>query len=860
MRNRIRLINVQTGTPSGVLLCVLRYGYLCYGGIFIRHSFFLTLHIRTMSGESSQKNDSIASVLRAWGQHIVVVVFGLLPLLFIPTANAPFEYTKILIVIGALLVALVLYSLSVLRSGIVQVGISYPLCALWALSVIAMVSALLSGDFRDAFIGDFFSIHSALFTILLTAVPTVWMILRPSKTAVMRMYMLLALSTIVLVAYHVLRLFFGADFFSFGVFTSETSTPVGTWNDLALLLGLVVILSLVVLEQLALTKMGRVLFGVVTFLSLVMLSVINFFTVWLVLGLSSVALIVYTLGKERFSGKQLPLLAGRGVSSSFGISLLVFGISVLFIIGGSTIGGWIAERTGVNYIEVRPSLEATGNIARHVYAENAVLGIGPNKFVDAWRLYKEDAINTTYFWNADFNGGNGYITTFFVTTGVLGGVAWILFLITYVVAGMRRLLRSTEGDKLWYFVGVSSFVSALYIWGMSVLYVPGAVILLIGALCTGVSLYAFSILGGVQPREIAVGGDRRIGFILTLITMFVIIGSVVLLYMAVRHYSAVYTFNKSIQSMREGTPVAELEQQVMDAFSLAASDVFARRIAEYQLGRLNALAQLPEPTEAQVEEFNTTMVNGVRFAQEAVRLDGKEPANWAVLAGIYNVLASLNVEGALDRVREALDQYRTLNPKNPLPHLESAVVEARVGNYDLARTHIDLALKIKPNSIEAYQLLAQLAVIQGNVDEAVSSTQAAISLEPRNPILYYHLGVLESSRENTETAIAAFQKAIELDTNYANAHYLLALAYDLTGDSAAAKTHLERVLELNPGNADVEQLIRTIDEEGSLAGLRGGISQSVDEPAAQVDESGNVHATNDPDTSLVAPVNTTPAE
>lgn len=807
-----------------------------------------------------QKNDSAARILRAWGQHIVVIVFGLLPLLFIPTSYAPFEYTKILVVIGALLLALVLHSLSVLRSGTVQIGISYPLTALWAFAGIATVSALLSGDFRDAFIGDFFSVHSALFAILLAAVPTAWMMLRPSKGAVMHMYMLLALSTIVLVAYHILRLFFGADFLSFGVFTSATSTPVGSWNDLALFLGLVIILSLVVLEQLTLTKIGRVLFGIVALLSLIMLSVINFFTVWLVLGLSSVALLVYTLGKDRFSGGQLSLLKGQGASSSFGISLLVFIVSAVFIMGGSTAGGWIAEQTGVNYIEVRPSFEATANIARHVYEENAVLGIGPNKFVDAWRLYKEDAINATYFWNADFNGGNGYVTTFFVTTGVLGGAAWVIFLLLYVVSGMRRLLRSTQGDKLWYFVAVSSFVSALYIWGMSILYVPGAVILFLGALCTGVSLYAFGILGGVQAREITVSGDRRIGFILTLLTMFIIVGSMMFLYMAARHYSAVYTFNKSIQSMQEGTPVAELEQQVMSAFSLAASDVFARRIAEYQLGRLNALAQLPEPTEAQVEEFNTTMVNGVRFAQEAVRLDAKEPANWAVLAGVYNVLASMNVEGALERVREALEQYRTFNPKNPLPHLESAVVEARVGNYDLARTHIEQALTIKPNSIEAYQLLAQLAVLQGNVEEAIASTRAALNLEPQNPILYYHLGVLESSRDNTETAIAAFQAAVQLDGNYANAHYLLALAYDLEGDSAAAKTHLERVLALNPGNADVEELIRTIDTEGSLASMRADIDPGVEEPSAEADESGSVQATEDPESPLVTPVNTTPAE
>lgn len=815
-----------------------------------------------MFAEQSLKNDPIALRLGRYAQNILVIIFGLLPLAFIPTISAPFEYSKVLIVVIGLLAALVLYSLSVLRSGTVSIGISYPLCALWAVAGISAISSMLSGDFMDSFVGDFFSIHATLFMVVLASIPTVWMILRPSKTAVMKMYLLLAASTLVLVVFHILRLVFGAEFLSFGIFTGAVSTPIGTWNDLALFLGLSIILSLVVLEQLPLTKAGRMLFGVVTLLSLGMLSVINFFTVWIVLGLSSLVLLVYTLGKDRFSGGQPSLISSQNTNpTSLFVSLIVFVVSVIFIIGGSSVGGWIAQHTGLSYIEVRPSFEATSNIARNVYQENAVLGTGSNKFVDAWRLYKDDSINSTAFWNTDFNAGNGYVTTFFVTTGVLGGLAWIVFLVTYFVVGTRRLLGATEGDKIWYFIGVSSFVSAVYIWGMSIIYVPGAVVLMIGALCTGISLHAFSLLSGIPKKELVVGNNRRTGFMVTLAVMVVIVGSVSALYVMVRHYSAVYAFNESVLSMQAGKSIAELEQEVVGAYSLVSSDVFARRIAEYQLQRLNALAQLREPTEAQSQEFNTAMVNGVRFAQEAVKIDTQEPANWAVLAGIYNVLASMNVEGALDRVRDALAKSRELNPKNPLPYLETAVVEARVGNYDLARTYVEKAISLKPNFTEAYYFLSQLAVIQGNVAEAIQSTQAVITLEPNNPVRHYQLGVLESSRQNLDGAVTAFQNAIALDQNYANARYLLALAYDTKGETEKAREQLQTVLTLNPENAEIIELIRVIDSEGSLARLRAQVDTTVSESTASTDETGTVstgQAT--AETSLVNPINTVPKE
>jgi tetratricopeptide (TPR) repeat protein len=814
--------------------------------------------------EYAQHDDSIALNLQRYAQNVLVVVFGLLPLLFIPTIVAPFDYTKVVIVVAGLLIALVLYSLSVLRSGTISVNVSYPLCALWVVVGVSFISSLLSGDFKDSLVGDLFSIHSTVFVALLALVATTWTLFRSSKASVMRMYMLLAVSTLVLVIYHVLRLFFGAEFLSFGVFTSSVSSPVGSWNDLALFLGLTVILSVIALDHLSLTKVGKGLFVAVTALALIMLGVINFFIVWLVLGITSLVMVVYSLGKERFSGGQTSFVTEKRVvdTTSIIVTSVVFAISVLFVVGGSTFGGVISKYTGVSYVEVRPSLEATADIARNVYHENAFLGTGPNKFTDAWRLYKDNSINITPFWNTDFNAGNGYITTAFVTIGVLGGVAWVVFLGLFLVIGTRRLLSISESDRVWYFISLSSFVGAVYIWGMSIVYVPGVVVLLLGALCTGVSISALNTLSTLQPRIFVVGANRRTGFILTLAVIVVIIGSVSILYVAGRHYSSVYTFNESLLAVQQGKSVDELERQVRDAYSLSSSDIFARKIAEYQLARMNSIAGIKEPTEEDLKQFVTARDTGIQAAQLAIQADPQEPANWSVLGGIYGVLASLNIEGAQERAIENLNKARELNPKNPLPYLESAIVEGRAGNFDQSRSYIEQAISIKPNFTEAFFFLSQLEIATGNVDAAIKSTQAIITLEPQNPARYYQLGVLENSRGKLTEAVVAFEKAVALDQNYANARYLLALAYDVQGKSSEAKAQLEAVLNLNPGNEEVTNLINVITNEGSLKRLRESAAQTnqvISEATPVTNENGTVSGSAQSEsTGLVTPVNTAP--
>lgn len=812
-----------------------------------------------MQRGAAEADDKIEVSLRTFAQNCVTVVFGLLPLFFIPVAFAPFGYTKTLLVIAGVLAAVIFFSLSILRSGKISIQTPWALIALWAVAILSVVSALLSGDTLDSFVGNSLEVHTALFTVLLAGVASIAGFLGQTKATIMRMYILLTASAVVLGIFHILRMAFGADFLSLGVFTGSTSTPLGGWNDLGLFFGLTILLSLVALEQLPLTKPGKALFSVVVGFSLIMLMVVNFFAIWLVLGLVSLVVLMYTLTKDRFSDGTMQM-GGESAAISLQsviISTVVFVSSLIFIIGGPVVGGMVSDAVNISYVEVRPSFEATADIARNVYQDNAFVGIGPNKFVDAWRMYKDTSINQTIFWATDFSSGSGYVTTQFVTGGIFVIFAWLAFFGLFVTAGFRMLFRTVHADRFWYFIGTSSFVAATYLWGMSFFYNPSTTILLLAAIFTSTTFAAYGALLPIRTRTFSIALNKRAGFALVGIVMVVIIVASSALYYTGRHYASVFAFSGAINNLGGELTLAEVEQDIAEAYANTPNDLYARQLANYQLSKMNALLNLEDPTPEQQQEFQVAAGNGVNAAQLAVDSDPTDSQNWSVLGSIYSVLAAAGVEGAGDRAREAFETARTYDPSNPSYSLLQAQLASRTGDLEAARTAAISAAQLKPNYTDALFFITQLDIAAGNVEDAIVTTRAIISLEPNNPARYYQLGVLESSAGNNDRAIAAFTRAVALDQNYANARYFLALAQLQVGENDQALEQLRAVLALNPGNSQVSELIAQVESGASFEADTEAVTEQIDviEGVSESDD-GQVTTTEVPDTDLIVPVNT----
>ena len=813
------------------------------------------------SAPANPAQDSVGNVLKHIARFFFLAVFGVLPIIFIPIAYAPFEYTKTFIVLIGVVLASIFFSLAVLRAGTLRLTLPRALGAFAVVALLNVIAASLSGDRYTSFIGDSFSVQSALFVVLMAFVMLVTPMIVESKLVVMRLYILLMGSALVLGLFQIARLIIGPKLLSLGVLGGATSNLLGGFNDLGLFFGLVILLSLVSLEQISLTKWGRILFSGVVGISLIMLAVVNFFAVWLVLGLVSLVVLMYSLTKDRFAAHSDAPSVSRSkakptVSAAL-VSAVVFIVSVLFIIGGSVTGAAISNLTGISYVEVHPSAAATLDVAKSVYRHNAFLGVGPNQFVRAWQMYRDPALNQTIFWSTDFSTGSGYLPTQFVTVGVLGVLAWIAFLGLLFWNGFRILFSAVAADRLWYFIATSSFVAAAYLWLMSAIYNPGAVIMLLAALFTGILFTAEAHLHSVRTVNLSALASRRAGFVLVGVVMLIIVGSVSTLYYAGRHYAAVYTFSGAVSGLDGSKDIKAVEQKMAQAFSLVPSDTYARQLALYQLAKLNSLLNVQKPTQAQQQTFNTAAVNGINAASKAISANPNNPANYSTRGAILSVLAATGVKGASTTAMEAFSSAQKLDPANPTYLLLEAQLLSRIGDTAGARDKITAAIKQKPNYTDALALLSQLDIAEGKVSDAISVTRSMISLEPNNPARLYQLGILLASDKQLDGAVSAFEQAVALNPNYANARYFLALGYLEQGNKDKALTELEAVAKLNPDNKQLTQTIADVKAGKQVPTLTDSINNTtaVQNESVKTNADGSVTTTEAPNTPLVSSVN-----
>src|SRR3989338_7621335 len=318
--DRIRLICTKTHLAIGVFLLMLYFWYIRLLGntsCFMEHNIF-------SPRLNKVDKDSLSSSLQTFAQGVLILLFGLLPILFIPGVYTALGFTKSYFVALGVFVAFVALSLSVLRSGSIRLVIPPALAFYWLFVLFALASAILSGDSADAIFGNVLEVHTVGFMTLLGIVMTVSLAFTGAKASVSRLFTALGISAILLQTFHILRLMFGPELFDFQIFTSQTVSLIGSFNDLAIFSGLVILVTLIVIQQLT---------------------------------------ALYLISKDTWL---------KGVTtdtvpvSRFGLAMvgLVCLVSALFVISGDFAGGVVNRATGINYLEIRPSLSATLDVTK----------------------------------------------------------------------------------------------------------------------------------------------------------------------------------------------------------------------------------------------------------------------------------------------------------------------------------------------------------------------------------------------------------------------------------------------------------------------------------------------------------------
>ncbi|MEK7614257.1 MAG: tetratricopeptide repeat protein [Patescibacteria group bacterium] len=735
----------------------------------------------------------------------------LLPMFFLPATGVSLDVGKMFLISVITLVAFVLWITNCFTKSSVKIPKSFLLGALFLVSLIVVVATAVSPVRMVSFFGQGVEVGTASFMVVAFLLTFVVSLAADSNNKIFRFYLALFSSFVLIAGYHAVRLFAGPDVLSFGLFNDIRSNPIGGWNNLSIFFGLILTLSLLTLEIIQIGKVYKFLLYVVLVVSLFFLAVINFTTSWIVLALISAILFGYRIYLNKFKRagskpEEANLLSGGGIPW---VPLVVFVVSVVLALTSGTLGNKLPSYFKTAQIEVRPSWIATADIARNTLKENLLLGSGPNRFSNEWQTYRPEALNNTVFWAADFNAGIGFIPTFVVTTGLLGGILWIVFLAVFLYSGIRAMFSSGANMISKYLIW-SSFLSAAYLWAFSIFYVPSLTITGLTFIMTGIFV-AVSLNNSAGKFEFSLPKNQKLKLVSILVSVFLVVASVSLGYIFVKNTVAAVYFGKAMEILNSGGDIDTGEKALLKAISMNPIDTYKRVLSQFFAYKMNNLLQQKDLNpEIARPQFINFMSNAIQSAKQAVSYDETSYSNWINLGIVYETLVPIGIGGAYEEARKSYEKAIELSPKNPSTYLVLARLEISNKNPKTAREYLNKAIALKSNYTEALFSLSQIEIREGNTKEAISKTEYASSLNPDNAGLFFQLGLLKYTAKDYKGAIVALERATTIIPDYANAMYFLGLSYDNVGRKGDAIRQFIRIGELNSDNQEVKKILKNL--------------------------------------------------
>ncbi|MHB1163219.1 MAG: tetratricopeptide repeat protein [Minisyncoccota bacterium] len=591
---------------------------------------------------------------------------------------------------------------------------------------------------------------------------------------------------------------------------SPAFSLIGSFSDLASLLGLGVIailLSLRFLEPKGHARRGIVVVGI---LALFLLAVANSSLVWTLLALVSLGLFVEAIMRhgsktadadldEAVVLDEAPLEAGEG-NRSLVLPLSVLAVSLFFLIGG-TLGGALSNALHVNTLNVRPSWQSTLSIAQKTYTTAPIFGSGPNTFGVDWLKHRDASLNSTIFWNVDFTSGIGFIPTSFVTTGIVGVLAWLGFLGLLIVLGLRMLIMRTPQDPFIRYVSIASFVGSLYLFAIALFDLPSAVILALAFVFAGLFISTMRFAADGRQWGVRFSRSPRLGFVIVFSLTILLLSSVVAAYALVEHYIATTDIATAASALSAGE-LDKADQAAQSAISFAPS------VAAYQIqagvarARLNLVVASSTMEKAAAQQaYQAALSGGINAALTATNIDPSNYQNWLALGNLYAQAVPIGISGAYDSAKTAYTKAEALNPTNPqIPYI---LAQLDIANKDIksAQTDLKAAIALKQDYTAAIFLLSQLEVQDGNVKDALASALAAAYFTPNDPNILFQVGVLYAAQNDFPNAATALAGAVAANPQFANARYLLAAVYAKLGDMQDALAQMQAIAAISSQNA-----------------------------------------------------------
>jgi tetratricopeptide (TPR) repeat protein len=741
-------------------------------------------------------------------EYCLLALIFLTPVIFIPSTFISLYSSKLAFLVTVIVVFIAVFLAFTLSRGIIQIPKSKFLIPIAIFPVIALISSFFSGQMISSVAGQLFELGTSgsLLVLLVLLFVAMFAVKEEAKIGVRAIYALFISSGIVVL--HLILRIFAASILPVSVASRIPNFLLGGSIDTSILLGAATIASLSALNMLPLGKKVRIAIYALLIASMLFVGAVGFTPVVVAIGLFSLFYFVYTFSWSISPFKSSTL---KSEKASFP-SLFVLVFSIVLIISNGAISGYLSNTLKINSIEIRPNFTVTMNLVGEAWKKNAALGTGPNMFKEFWDLHRPADINLSQFWATSFSYGSGFVPTIAVTTGVLGLLALLSFLVLYLISGFKAIF-SAVGDFGWRYVSLTSFLVSLFLWAMAFVYVPGIATISLAFIFTGIFAATLVPQGVVGSIKINIFSNPKSNFAAVFGIVVLLIASVAGGYFVWERVVAASVYQKGIALLSSGNS-QDAKKTISNAIRLVPTDSYWKSFSEASLNRagvlLNSVSSANNLTDSQKTSIQTEIADAIESAKQAITWNSKNYENWFALGRVYEVLASNVIPGASDSAKINFKEAQSRSPLNPAIPLAFARLAALSGDLAGARENINKAIELKNNYTDAYFALAQLEVASNNIPGAIRSIESVTLMDPQNASLYFQLGLLKYSNQDFGGAVAALGKAIEIVPNYANAQYFLGLSYERLGNRPNAIVQFEALQKTNSDNAEVALILSNL--------------------------------------------------
>jgi tetratricopeptide (TPR) repeat protein len=677
-------------------------------------------------------------------KYSIYAVIFLIPIFFLPWTADILDFNKQAVLVLLVFVSFFAFLLKILVTGRFEMKKTSMNIAAGVLFLACLFATIFSAYRYGSFWGSPQQISESLLTV--TGLLLFYFLASNvlSKKEIATSAIVLSFSAVISELIGVLQLF-GLQTLPFDFAKGTSFNTLGSIGSLGFFVAILFPIATVLL--ISAKKWWKVLFALEIILSTLILILVNYPIIWWVVIIGSALTLIFGIMKsDLFDGRWMAL------------PMFILAVSLFFVLLNLQVN-WLPQKTNEIFI----SQNSGFSIAMQTLKEKPIFGSGLGTFPYDFSKFKSADFEKSSLWNVVFNKSSSKILTSLATTGALGFLALMAFMVLPIVYAGKFLLGKKNSE-----VGDTENKNySILILGLSVALVEQTIAyFLYNSNIVLDFIYVLTIASLIAlifetKKKYVLKSASWMSITATLAFTLVFIFGLGLLILGGQRYAGEVNYYKGLSAYQKNQKADGLKGLETAVSLNSSSDLYFRQLAQAYLLGLQDLLQNTKsaPTDEETKKIQTFLTNSVNAGKIATDINPNDPNNWAVRGYVYQNLFGIFTDAP-----------------------------------NLAISSYDSAIKLDPNNPYLYFQEGNVYLVQALGSASLNQN---ITADQKNQFLI--------------KAQTQLEKAVNLNPVYSDALYYLGLVYDAQGQKDKAIAEFTKVQQLNPTDKTIPQILNNLN-------------------------------------------------